>query len=365
MSNFAGKLDTWTLVAHGLTHNPNDPPPAEGIGVAMPGAVGDTISSPTAPASAVPMKEGEVAKPEASSVSLESNPDSNLGQASVVGLESSDNSIVIQPSHAQKADIAVVPTASSSSSSSSACASVSNQGQCLGWCLFFLLFFYSSLMIPGKKDDDSGGGGQRRDERREDGEEEEEEEIEQGKKDRRTKKGPTDDVTNGDGSDDNNDNHQSEATATTCMKESDCIYPLSSYSYPPLFPLHYPSLDCCNQREGHEGRRKIEPVVVSSCESTSSNSIAKPLSKLLYSKSFENYSNFQCVNSTCCYDSYSSSPPQTTSYSHGCCYYNHSPSQTYLPNVLHLCSLTSSSSSSSLNSREMTYIHLERGNNGA
>lgn len=121
----SGKLHTWTLIAHGISSNPNEQVDGSGSGGGKKIIPTDTAISGSEPP--------------------------------VVEFDGSQNSIAIQPSHvhspplaanSERADssVSILSTsmASSPSSSSSDCAKLSSNGQCLGWCLLLLIAYYFS-----------------------------------------------------------------------------------------------------------------------------------------------------------------------------------------------------------------------------
>ncbi|CAG7818794.1 unnamed protein product, partial [Allacma fusca] len=124
------KLQTWTLVAHGTSSRPNEPPGAAGND---PAKVVTTVNGSEVAVGKLPVSEGGAATGNESP--FVSMPKTD-GQ-SAVDFDGSENSIVIQPSqsHVQNPPLgidaaqATIPVATSSSSSS--CAKVSTNGQCL------------------------------------------------------------------------------------------------------------------------------------------------------------------------------------------------------------------------------------------
>jgi hypothetical protein len=143
-----GKLQTWSLIAHGITSNPNDLVDGSGSGL------GGNKKDATATNMASPVSSKDHQHP------------------SVVEFDGSVNTIAVQPNDhpeqthpfAANSDIAaadssvsILSTSVASSPSSSAnCAKVSNNGHCLGWCLLILLAFSFSLNSSLTRDEQEG-----------------------------------------------------------------------------------------------------------------------------------------------------------------------------------------------------------------
>jgi hypothetical protein len=121
-----GKLQTWSLIAHGIETNPNERVKDQ-----------DTSSkSGTGNKKTSPNDGGEFVR----NASSKSPGDEN-------DFDGSDNSIAVPLNHAINSQssnsemLSILSTSVASSPSSSSCAKISDHGACLGWCLLLLLTY--------------------------------------------------------------------------------------------------------------------------------------------------------------------------------------------------------------------------------
>ncbi len=140
---FLGTLQTWSLIAHGITTNPNDLAGGSGTGEGGKTGVDGGRSSDN--------NGQQYASHPASGAVVEAFDGSeNTIQAGDSSSSSLQNSGAPLPAHAGVAKpVSIVGRPSSPSAASSAdCAKMSAQGQCLGWCLFLL----STLLLLSSHD---------------------------------------------------------------------------------------------------------------------------------------------------------------------------------------------------------------------
>lgn len=131
----SGKLQTWSLIAHGIEGNPNDPEEK----------ANGNVSKSTDTGSKRPTSDNDAS----SSTNISSSkPPANDD------FDGSDNSIAVPLNHvhnsplpansemAADSSLSILSTSVASSPSSSACAKMSDQnGKCLGLCLLLLLAY--------------------------------------------------------------------------------------------------------------------------------------------------------------------------------------------------------------------------------
>jgi len=141
-------LQTWSLIAHGTTSNPNDL--VDGSGSGLNGGNKNDIATGTssgagsgiinAPRPSVVEFDGSV-----NSLAPENEHDHQTSNSQSPHLFAAANSDIA----AADSSVSILSTSVASSPSSSAhCAKVSNNGQCLGWCLLILLAFSFFSLNP-------------------------------------------------------------------------------------------------------------------------------------------------------------------------------------------------------------------------